>query len=241
MSLAVGHNPLAGRPLYVEPGGAVADAISTYPEDADDLAVIGGTAQAHWFAGGNHTQAEVDRYVCAATAAAATPTLVLYAIPYRDGEGGHSAGGVADAADYGAFVAAVRTGIGGRHAVVIIEPDALVGVDGLDQSQRTERIALLGATVAAFAADRATIAYLDAGHSRWLSVPALAELLRAVGADRIRGVSLNVSNFGTTAEESSYGEQLVQPARSRAGPSPRGAHHLDPRPSRCPALDQAPR
>ena len=228
-AVSVGRNPLAGRPLYVEPGGAVANAIAAQPEDAEDLAAIAGTAQAHWFSGGDHTQVDVDRYVSAAAKVAATPTLVLYAIPHRDCEGGHSAGGVADAADYRAFVTAVRAGIDGRHAVVIIEPDSLVTADCLDPTQRTERITLLRETVAAFAADRETITYLDAGHSRWLSAPALAELLRAVGVSRIRGVSLNVSNFFTTLEERSYGEQLaaatgvhfvIDTSRNGAGPAP---------------------
>lgn len=159
-AVSVGRNPLAGRPLDVESGGAVANAMSEHPEDADDLAAIAGTAQAHWFSGGNQTQAEVDRYVSAATEATATPVLVRRR--------------VADATDYRAFVAAVQAGTGGRHAVVIIEPDSLVTADCLDQRQRTERIALLRETVTAFAVDRATIAYLDAGHPRWLSVPALA-------------------------------------------------------------------
>lgn len=226
---SLGHNPLAGRPLFVEPGGTVANAIPQHPEDAAALAEIAGSAQAHWFVGGPQTRIEVDRYVSAASAAAATPMVVLYAIPQRDCQGQHSAGGVADADDYRRFVAAVRAGIGGRPAVVIIEPDALVAADCFDPTQRTGRIALLRETVTAFAADQNTVAYLDAGHSRWMSVPELTELLQTVGVDRIRGVSLNVSNFFSTLEVRSYGEQLsaatgvhfvIDTSRNGVGPGP---------------------
>ena len=240
------RNPLSGQSLYVEPGGSVANAIHDHPEDATALSAIAHTPQAHWFVGGTETRDEVDRYVSAASAAEATPVLVLYAIPHRDCDG-HSAGGVHDAAAYRSFVADVRAGIAGRGSVVIIEPDALTTVDCLGPAARRDRIGLLRETVSAFAEDRESTAYLDAGHSRWLSVPALVALLREVDVDRIRGVSLNVSNFFDTLEERAYGEQLatalgvhyvIDTSRNGLGPAPDAVDNWCNPPGR--ALGQAP-
>ncbi len=243
---SVGENPLAGRPLYVEPGGTVVNAVHDHPRDAAALSQIARTPQAKWFIGGAGTRDLVNTYVTDATAADATPVLVLYAIPHRDVDG-HSAGGVADAAGYRAFVADVRAGIDGRHAVVIIEPDALATVDSLPVAERGERLTLLRETVGDFAADGSTTAYLDAGHSRWLSVPVLVSLLREVGIDRIHGLSLNVSNFFDTLEERAYGEQLatalgvhyvIDTSRNGVGPASDAADNWCNPPGR--ALGRAP-
>ncbi len=222
-------NPLAGRPLFVEFGGAVAAAIDADPGSAVALRTIADTPQAHWLNGGPGTEAETDAYVAAAAAAAATPVLVLYALPDRDCGGGKSAGGLADAAAYRAFVAEVRAGIAGRPAVVVIEPDALADAACLPAATRTTRLNILHETIGAFAADPATTAYLDAGHSRWLSAIAISTLLHQVGINRIRGVSLNVSNFFGTAQERAYGERIaaltgahyvIDTSRNGAGPPP---------------------
>ena len=47
--------------------------------------------------------------------------------------------------------------------------------------------------------------YVDAGHARWLSAPAAAEMLSKIGATRF---ALNVSNYCAAEESLAYGEAV---------------------------------
>lgn len=225
-------NPLAGRPFYVDRNSWAEWARTKYPANAADLEVIAGTAQARWFGDWNPTAqvaAQVDSYVGAAAAAGAMPVLTLYAIPGRDC-GGYSQGGLADPAAYQAWIAEVVRGIKGRPAAVVVEPDALTAADCLTTTLRDQRYGMIRTAVEQLTAVPATAVYIDAGHSRWLTAEMLATRLKAVGVDKARGFSLNVSNFLTTAEQITYGEKVsalvggrhyvVDTSRNGLGPAP---------------------
>jgi endoglucanase len=51
--------------------------------------------------------------------------------------------------------------------------------------------------------------YIDAGHSRWVDAPTMAERLKTAGDAKARGFSLNVSNYVADEELFAYGDQIV--------------------------------
>lgn len=234
-SVADTADPLGARPLYVDPDSPAQRALATAtPADADSVRTIAAVPQAHWFTESTPVQdvaAAVARYVGGATAAGATPVVVVYAIPGRDC-GGFSDGGFGNPQDYRDWIRQVRVGIGGHPAAVVVEPDALVSLDCLDAAGQATRYDLLRDAVTVLAADPGTAVYVDGGHSRWLTAAELAIRLRLAGVAGARGFSLNVSNFFTTAEEVAYGEgvsdalggkhYVVDTSRNGAGPAPDG-------------------
>ena len=204
-------NPLASRPFYVDQDTSAARSVASRSTDGAKIVKISMTAQARWFGDWysvSTVSREVDRYVTAATRAGAMPVLTLYAIPARDC-GGFSAGGLAGPGEYAKWVAAVVHGIAGRPAAVVVEPDALTGLDCLGPSARAARVTMLKDAIGQLTKASTTAVYVDGGHSRWLSASTLAERLREVGVDRARGFSLNVANFLRTSEQVEYGEAVA--------------------------------
>lgn len=219
------------RPFYADPDSPANQVLRAEPNN-EVAAAIAQVPQARWFTPDNSIatiRAAVAGYVDSATAAGSLPVMVTYAIPGRDC-GSYSGGGLPDAAAYKSWIRELRAGIGTRSAVVIVEPDALTSADCLSAPARTERYAMLADAVAHLGTGGNALVYLDAGHSRWLSVTELVDRLNAAGIGKARGFSLNVSNFYTTAEQETYGEQvsarlsgksyLVDVSRNGRGPAP---------------------
>lgn len=191
-----------------------------------------------------------------ALAGGQVPVFVIYGIPHRDvTEGGN--GGARDGATYRGWVDTIAAGIiagrseagaasgagatggGGAAArstapgtAVILEPDALAQLDQLPRAEQPTRLALLDDAVGRLAAIPGVGVYVDAGHSDWLPAPVMAERLARVGVSRARGFALNVSNYGATADQRSYGTRLagllggkhyvIDTSRNGAGPDPGG-------------------
>jgi endoglucanase len=197
------------RPFYADPNSPASQIARAEPNN-QAAATIAKVPQARWFTPDNSVstiRAAVARYVDGATATNTLPVLTTYAIPARDC-GSYSAGGLPNAAAYKSWIQQLRAGIGTRPAIVIVEPDALTSADCLTAAARTERFAMLADAVNQLSAGGTTRVYLDAGHSRWLSVTELVNRLKVAGIQNARGFSLNVSNFYTTAEQQTYGEQV---------------------------------
>src|SRR6185312_9130185 len=109
------------------------------PADAALLDRVAAQPQAEWL--GDWTpdaRAAAAGIVDGAAADGGLPVLVAYDIPDRDC-GLHSAGGAPDAASYRDWIDGLATGIGARRAMVILEPDALAGMDCLPPAARRER------------------------------------------------------------------------------------------------------
>jgi hypothetical protein len=190
-------------------------------------------SQAVWFGGWNtDVRADAQAAVARADAAGARAVLVAYNLPGRDCGG--PGVGATDASAYHDWIAALADGIGNRRAMVVVEPDALAELDCFDQAGRERTLATLRGAIStvSFRAPNAAV-YLDAGHSRWQPVATMAARLQAVGIGAVRGFSLNVSNFGWTADEVAYGDAIVQAlgnnahyvvdtSRNGAGPPPDG-------------------
>ncbi|MEZ0494049.1 glycoside hydrolase family 6 protein [Kineococcus sp. TBRC 1896] len=209
--LPVGSNPLAGARFWVDPdSNARREAARSTGPAAAAFAKIADQPSTVWLGDWNRTQdvrRRVSDVVGAATATGTVPVLALYAVPGRDC-GNHSAGGLPDAAAYGAWVREVAAGIGTSRVVVVLEPDALAQYDCLSPTARGARSAVLRDAVDVLARAPGAVTYLDAGTSRWIPADTMAQRLREAGVARARGFALNVSNFGTTDQEAAYGDRL---------------------------------
>jgi endoglucanase len=205
-------NPLAGSSLYVASSSNALTTAAAWrtsrPADARQMEKIASQAQALWFGGWNSDiRADVNRAVATAASSSATPVLVAYNVPQRDC-GSYSAGGSSSAPAYRAWIDAFAAGIGARKAVVILEPDALAGMDCLSTTDQGTRTDLLKYAIATFRGLGNTAVYLDAGHSRWQSAGTMASRLVGAGIKLANGFALNVSNFFATAEQIVYGNAL---------------------------------
>ncbi len=139
------------------------------------------------------------------------PILVAYNIPHRDCAAGQSAGGATSAASYRNWISAFAAGVGNRPAVIVLEPDALAHLtDSRCDAFRTERLALLNEATLQFKekAPNAKV-FLDIGHGGWLTPEVSVQWLQQGGIQNVRGFALNVSNFQTTAHETSHGQAVA--------------------------------
>jgi endoglucanase len=206
-----GTNPLAAAPFWVDPNSNArkqADAWrASRPADAAQMDRVAAQPQAVWFGDWNtDVRAAVAAMTQTIVAAGALPVYVAYNIPVRDCNS-YSAGGATSAAAYRAWIRAFATGLGNVRAVVILEPDALAGINCLSTTLRDERSDLIADAVQVLRAQGSAV-YVDAGHSSWISASEMANRLRRAGVDNANGFSLNISNFQATANLVTYGNTL---------------------------------
>ena len=203
---------LAGAALFVDPFSRALETAaawrSTRSADASLMERLGGMPQAVWFTGWRSDPAAGVREVMSAAAAArAVPVIVLYNIPQRDC-GSYSAGGSGSADAYRSWVGAIARAIGSGRAAVILEPDALAGMDCLSAADRNTRLGLLNDAVALLKTHSSASVYVDAGHPRWHAAAEMADRLAGAGLARADGFALNVSNFVPSGENVLYGEAI---------------------------------
>jgi endoglucanase len=202
-----------GSSLYAYPNSDIATQARAWatvnPGQAGIMNRLAQTPMAEWFGDfSGDISSAVNTYVSAASAVGEIPELVAYNIPGRDC-GSYSSGGAASPAAYQAWVSQFAAAIGNRSAVVIIEPDALAGQDCLSSADQQTRDQLIGYAVQVLRADDPSAAiYIDAGNSSWQSTSVMASRLQAADIAQATGFSLNISNFYTTASNTSYGQQL---------------------------------
>ena len=211
LSGSAGSNPFSGKRLYVDPNSAAKRQAETWkrsrPVDAALIERIANQPVARWLGGWvSDIRREVNQAVATITGSGSLPVFVAYNIPYRDC-GSYSAGGSATADAYRKWIRDFATGVGGRNAIVILEPDALAGMDCLAARGQQERLALLADATRTLGAARAAV-YLDAGHANWHAPEEMARRLKLAGIDQAAGFSLNVSNFSPTEANVAYGEKL---------------------------------
>src|SRR5919206_45591 len=123
-----------------------------------------------------------------ARAAGRVPVFVAYNIPARDC-GGYSAGGIAASA-YRTWVRSIGAGLGGAPSVIVLEPDALAGMECLSSAAQDERVALIADAVDVLKAAGAAV-YVDAGNANWQSADVIAARLTRAAVMRADGFSLN--------------------------------------------------
>lgn len=190
-------NRLAGKALYVPP-----------PIAGRTLGKAAGQPMASWFGEwSGDVRSAVAGVMQQAAAAGQVPVLVAYNIPIRDC-GGYSSGGVASEAAYKQWIQEFAAGIGGGEAAVILEPDALAGIDCLSEANQLARYNMLGFAIASLSQAGAVV-YVDAGNPGWLSAETIAGRFKQIpGYAEADGFALNVSNFYATATNLAYGNTL---------------------------------
>jgi endoglucanase len=223
--------PLAGRALYAWPHSPAARAVHA-GHPSRPLTALAAIPQGIWLTGGSPAAAaeRVRRVAGAAARADAVPVFVVYDIPRRDC-GGQSRGGAPDAAAYRDYVSAIARADGGRPAIVVLEPDALVQLSCLPPQYRQGRVQLLRWAVGALAG-RHVLVYLDAGNRGAVTPGVMARRLSEAGVAQARGFAVNVANFDPTPAEIGYGRAIsarvgwkrfvVDTSRNGTSPRPRG-------------------
>ena len=208
---AAAANPFADVRLHVasDSRAAQAAAAATGAERAaaERLAT---TPTAIWLTPERYPVREVDAYVTwqleEAAAAGALATFVVYGIPWRDAGGASASSTRPD--EYLAWVGQIARAIRrhGTLCALVVEPDALA-LSAADERLAASR-PVLASAVAELASSGAAV-YVDAGHCDWVAAEKMAELLKEVGVEGVRGFSLNVSSYYPDAETCAYGERLA--------------------------------
>lgn len=155
----------------------------------------------------------VSTYVGQASAANAIPVLVAFNIPDRDC-GQHSAGGAANFTAYQQWIDGFAAGLGDGEAIIILEPDS-IALNGCAGSERNQALGNAVTTLKS-SCDECRV-YIDAGHSNWVTPNDMADRLRDVGVLNADGFFTNVSNFNATANEESFGRQVLNALGNPAG------------------------
>lgn len=229
-------NPFQKLPFYVDPDSRAARYVAStqisQPTNAVLLRKISLEPQAKWLKGESDDAATAHEYAAAAFTSNSIPFFVFYNIPFRDCAG-FSAGGAPDAKFYTNWVGEIVRGIGGVCTGIILEPDALAGLDCLAVTNQEERYLILSNAITLLVAITNIAIYPDAGNSRWQPVSVIASRLKRIGAGRAKGFALNVSNFYSTAETIQYGQALsktlggmhfvIDTSRNGLGPAPNNA------------------
>jgi len=202
----------AGSVFWVDPSNSASVQANAWrasrPADAAQMDKLASKALAKWFGDWNvDIYAAVNAVVTAATSASRVPVLVAYNIPSRDC-GGLSGGGGANASAYRTWIGSFASALAGRKAVVVVEPDALGGMDCLSQADQQTRIDLLAYAVQILKAQSNVSVYLDAGNPAWHSPSDMATRLSRANVAMADGFSLNVSNFFNTSDNVSYGQSM---------------------------------
>lgn len=206
----------ADSAFYVDPDTSAARWVAANPNDSRAAVIrdrIASVPQGRWFTLNNPgtIRSEVDAFVGAAAAAGKIPILVVYNIPNRDCSGA-SSGGMPNHTAYRQWIDQFAAGLAGRPATIIVEPDVLALMSNCQtEAQQAETRASMAYAGRAFkAASSQARVYFDAANSAWLPPATMAA--RLVGADIVNsadGISVNVSNYRTTAESVTYAKAVV--------------------------------
>jgi endoglucanase len=205
-------DPLASFTFYIDQASnarQTADAWrSTRPADAAEMDKIANQPVARWLGNWNsNIQSDVANAVATITAAGSVPQFVAYNIPQRDC-GSYSGGNNMTPDAYRSWIDGFAAGLGSARAVVVLEPDALAGMDCLSSADQATRIDLLHYAVTALTADQNARVYLDAGNPTWQPAATMADRLSRAGVAQAAGFSLNVSNFYFDADNVRYGSDV---------------------------------
>ncbi|KQV14264.1 MULTISPECIES: glycoside hydrolase family 6 protein [unclassified Kitasatospora] len=208
--------------FYADPNSSAQQWVNGHRGDGRAAAIqtsIANVPMARWFGNWSGTiGTATGAYAGAAAAGGKLPILVAYNIPNRDVCAGQSGGGAGSAAEYNSWIAAFASGIGNRPALVVLEPDALGHESCMTPAQVSERNGLLRNAVAQFNAKAPnTWVYLDIGNPGWLNASTAAKLLSDAGVSGAHGFSLNVSNFYTTGQNTTYGNNVNAALKSSYG------------------------
>ncbi|WP_236808805.1 glycoside hydrolase family 6 protein [Amycolatopsis albispora] len=240
-----GSGHAAESAFYVDPATNAAQWVAANPGDSRTPVIrdrIASVPQARWFTTTNTgtVRSQVDGFVGAAAAAGKVPILVVYNVPNRDC-GGASGGGAPSHPAYRQWVDEVAAGLAGRPAAIVLEPDVLPLMTNCQtpaqQAETSASMAYAGKKLKAGSAQAKV--YFDIGHSAWLSPGEAAARLKAADiSGSADGISTNVSNYRTSADEINFAKSVLGAVgdgrlravidTSRNGNGPAGSEWCDP-------------
>lgn len=165
-------------------------------------------AAARWINEGDPRQ-KVDSYLREAEKAGKLGVMVAYNVPDRDFSG-QSTGGAANADAYAAWATQFAQAIGSRPCMVVLEPDSIMLINKKEPARQQLQFDTLNRAIDAFAtyAPNAWV-YADAGNGMWPTAEEIAPLLAHLHTDKLRGFSINVSNFNTDEQCGLFAKQLL--------------------------------
>ena len=139
----------------------------------------------------------------------ALPVMVFYNLPDRD-IGQHSKGGAMTSENYLEFMHLFASGIADKSPIVIYEPDGLPHSTLMDAESAQDRYLLMQDALKILTSKSNSIVYVDIGHSNWLDPETAGKLINSVAVNKVRGFSVNVSNFRTTKESVNWALQVSE-------------------------------
>lgn len=206
-----------GAPLAVDPHSTAAQQLASRhtPAVTRAISTIARQPMANWIGGQSPADAAdlVGRITTGAAQRRSVAQLVMFNLPNRTC-GRDDGFAVTSARSYRSWVRGFVRGLGQRRAIVIIEPDSIAMASCLPVKQRLERYALVAYAVRHVRA-QGSWAYIDIGHSKWLTVRQAVNRLQASGIRTASGFSLNVSNFRPDAELIRYGTAISKQVGGR--------------------------
>jgi endoglucanase len=135
------------------------------------------------------------------------PILVTYNIPNRD-VGHWSKGGAGNDDRYLEYIETFARGVGDKSPIIIYEPDALPHSTLLSMEEQDYRLYLMKQGLEILTNNCNGIVYVDVGHSAWLDPKVVVELLNRVSNPKVRGFSINSSNYRSTEECIRWGRKI---------------------------------
>lgn len=177
-------------------------------ETADLLREISCYPQAVWLTwkDANAMRDRTETVISRARTVGKTPVFVIYNSPdfhstkWWVGNEGE---------DYLHWIEEVAKGIGEYPAWVIVEPDALglsTDYSDEDKSYRLNELSNVVSLLKTHAPNSRI--YLDAGHNKWKTPEAFADLLLRAGLEQADGFALNISNYQELSLEIKRGEAI---------------------------------
>lgn len=137
-----------------------------------------------------------------------TLLLVSYNIPNRD-NGNYSAGGKKGPDDYYAWIGAIGAAIGNAPAIVILEPDAMGLLHGMQEPAKGERLAMLSTACDILKKQPNAKVYIDL--SMWITPDLTAQSLAWSNiGKKVDGFSCNVSGYKPLGEVYEWAEQVAK-------------------------------
>lgn len=177
------------------------------PSDAKLMSYIAAQPMARWIGEWTGDVAnDVSDFTGRAAAQGMIPVFVAYNIPSRDC-GSYSGGGAHDASRYDSWIHAFASGLAGRRAVVVLEPDAVAQANCLSANEQTARYRMLSDAVHTLKSAGGLV-YIDAGNAHWVNADEMAARLRRAGIAEADGFALNVSNYFSTTDNVRFGNDL---------------------------------
>ena len=135
------------------------------------------------------------------------PVLVLYNLPGRD-IGQYSKGGSKTIDSYLDFVERFADGVGDKTPITVYEPDGLPHMTQLSRREAIVRMSLIKDALDILTTRSQCQVYVDVGHSNWLEAERAGALLNRVVNDKVKGFSVNVSNFRSTEESAVWASDV---------------------------------